>query len=115
MELDRGMGGKTPSGAVAQDLAAVLHPAEIARGLPNRFYTDPTVWEDEKREKLKEVIGSERPRKVALWIGPEGGFTSLEIEELTDRGAKTFSLGERRLKAETAAVASLAVLNELLR
>jgi 16S rRNA (uracil1498-N3)-methyltransferase len=73
------------------------------------------AWEDEKREKLGSVIGDKRPSKIALWIGPEGGFTSLEIEELTRQGARTFSLGERRLKAETAAVASLAILTDLLR
>lgn len=31
------------------DLAAVIQPVATARGLPNRFYTDPAVFEEEKK------------------------------------------------------------------
>ena len=72
------------------------------------------AWEDEKHERLRDIVGGERPKTVALWIGPEGGFTPVELDELANCGARTFSLGERRLKAETAAITSLAILNELL-
>jgi 16S rRNA (uracil1498-N3)-methyltransferase len=50
--------------------------------------------------------------KVGLWIGPEGGFTDREISALVDHGALTFSLGGQRLKAETAALASVAILRQ---
>ena len=33
----------------ATDLAAVIQPVNTARGLPNPFYTDPAVFEEEKR------------------------------------------------------------------
>jgi 16S rRNA (uracil1498-N3)-methyltransferase len=41
-----------------------------------------------------------------LLIGPEGGFSKKEISELIADDWKTFSLGERKLRAETAAVIS---------
>jgi phenylpropionate dioxygenase-like ring-hydroxylating dioxygenase large terminal subunit len=33
----------------ASDLAAVIQPVSEARGLPNQFYTDPEVFEEEKK------------------------------------------------------------------
>jgi 16S rRNA (uracil1498-N3)-methyltransferase len=54
-----------------------------------------------------------RIETIALWIGPEGGLTDTEISSLVGKGAVTFSLGERRLKAETAAIASVAALQQL--
>ena len=45
----------------------------------------------------------------AVVVGPEGGFTEREIEELTGRGAVAARLGPRVLRTETAAVAALAI------
>jgi phenylpropionate dioxygenase-like ring-hydroxylating dioxygenase large terminal subunit len=33
----------------SSDLAAVIQPVSTARGLPNQFYTDPAVFEEEKK------------------------------------------------------------------
>lgn len=41
---------------------------------------------------------------IALIIGPEGGFEDREIEQLKSYGAKIISLGNRILRAETAAI-----------
>lgn len=50
------------------------------------------------------------PARVALWIGPEGGWTAAERERLTDAGLVSVRLGHRILRAETAGpvVAALA-------
>jgi 16S rRNA (uracil1498-N3)-methyltransferase len=55
-----------------------------------------------------------RSSPVALWAGPAGGFTEAEIEMLKDCGGVTFTLGPKRLRSETAAIASLAILHHLL-
>lgn len=39
-----------------------------------------------------------------LLVGPEGGFSAEEIDNVVNRGAKLVSLGKNRLRAETAAV-----------
>lgn len=41
---------------------------------------------------------------VSLIIGPEGGFSKNEHEELNHRGVARYSLGEKRLRTETAAL-----------
>tara|TARA_B100001769_G_C21510397_1_gene294266 strand:- start:160 stop:438 length:279 start_codon:yes stop_codon:yes gene_type:complete len=51
---------------------------------------------------------------VNILIGPEGDFSNQELEQMKTAGVKLFSLGNRRLRAETAAQASLSILNELL-
>jgi len=45
-------------------------------------------------------------RPVLLLIGPEGGFTEEEVNTCLSRGAIPFSLGARRLRSETAALAA---------
>ena len=43
-----------------------------------------------------------------ILIGPEGGFSENEVAEATTRGFASVSLGHRRLRAETAAIAACA-------
>jgi 16S rRNA (uracil1498-N3)-methyltransferase len=51
---------------------------------------------------------------VALAIGPEGGWTPEEMALFSDSGWKRVTLGPRILRAETAAIAGLAVCAEVL-
>jgi 16S rRNA (uracil1498-N3)-methyltransferase len=51
---------------------------------------------------------------VALAIGPEGGWTPEEMALFTESGWKSVTLGPRILRAETAAIAGLAVCASLL-
>lgn len=73
------------------------------------------LWEQEKNRGLKEVLREQQNiKKVVLLVGPEGGFTSEEVELAISRGAVSVSLGPRILRTETAAVAAAAmVLYEL--
>lgn len=53
---------------------------------------------------------------VTVMIGPEGDFTSEEAEGIRAWGAQAMTLGSRVLRAETAALAALAVVqHELVR
>jgi 16S rRNA (uracil1498-N3)-methyltransferase len=47
---------------------------------------------------------------IALIIGPEGGLTDREVQSVVERGAIALSLGQRRLRAETAVCTGLAAL-----
>lgn len=51
------------------------------------------------------------PKTLALWIGPEGDFTSQELESAQTAGAKPVTLGELVLRVETAAVYGLSIIN----
>jgi 16S rRNA (uracil1498-N3)-methyltransferase len=46
---------------------------------------------------------------TTLFIGPEGGFSERELQFAKERGAAFERLGARRLRAETAAIAALAI------
>lgn len=48
--------------------------------------------------------------RVALIIGPEGGFSEDEIEKLKAAGAATVTLGKTILRTETAGLAALAMI-----
>jgi 16S rRNA (uracil1498-N3)-methyltransferase len=48
-------------------------------------------------------------KAIALVVGPEGGFSDEEVSLAIELGAKVASLGTRRLRAETAAIAALAI------
>lgn len=65
------------------------------------------------REVLDEfqLEHGRRPKAVAVFIGPEGDFTSAEIDAVKAAGAFPVTLGPLVLRSDTAAVYALAVLN----
>lgn len=50
---------------------------------------------------------------VEILVGPEGGFTGIEVDAALARGWQAIRLGPRILRTETAGAAALAVLNAL--
>lgn len=59
---------------------------------------------------LGEVVATLGSDPVAVLVGPEGGFTHDEVAAAVAAGARPVSLGPHILRAETAAVAALAVI-----
>jgi 16S rRNA (uracil1498-N3)-methyltransferase len=80
-------------------------------------------WEEAQgitlREMLQNIEAAEKgygPLKVALFIGPEGGLTAEEVAMAQGSDVQVVTLGTRILRAETAALATVAnVLYELER
>ena len=59
----------------------------------------------------KKALSLLKPNmKVALLIGPEGGFSQEEVDKAKQKGALIVSLGKRILRAETAAITALSML-----
>ncbi|MDE3074606.1 MAG: 16S rRNA (uracil(1498)-N(3))-methyltransferase [Chloroflexota bacterium] len=69
------------------------------------------LWEGASEPRLS-APGKESSR-LALIVGPEGGFTEEEVRQARARGAISVSLGRRILRAETAALAATAILMHL--
>lgn len=46
-------------------------------------------------------------QEVILLIGPEGDFTPEELGQIIDHGVQPVTMGARRLRTETAAIAML--------
>ena len=63
--------------------------------------------ETEREQRLADLI--EGASELSLAIGPEGGWTESELEIFSQNGWLAASLGPTILRAETAAIAALAV------
>jgi len=72
------------------------------------------AWESE-REKLRDLMKSARSvRKVLVLVGPEGGFSEDEVNFSRSKHLRTFSMGTRKLRTETAGILAVSlVLHEL--
>ena len=71
-------------------------------------------WEEERGLMLRDALKSSTATTVIIFIGPEGGLTVEEIRQAQQHGAQVVSLGSRILRAETAALATVAnVMYEL--
>lgn len=72
---------------MAFDMEVRLIPYELAEGMT----------------KTKELIDNVKPgQRIAIFIGPEGGFEESEIAEALENGIQPITLGKRILRTETA-------------
>ena len=78
----------------AKEMDVLLVPYENERGM------------QETRDVLSKI---QKGQSIAIFIGPEGGFDSSEIELVREDG-KLLSLGNRILRTETAGLAILSML-----
>ena len=63
-------------------------------------------------DNLKNTLQEHpKPNNILSFIGPEGGFTTNEIEMAKRAGCKFVSLGSQILRVETAAIAVSAILS----
>jgi 16S rRNA (uracil1498-N3)-methyltransferase len=68
------------------------------------------LWEKEGI-KLKEILERlKEKKKIFFIIGPEGGFSQLEVDEAKKAGFIPVTLGRRILRAETASLCFLSIL-----
>ncbi|MGD9473986.1 MAG: 16S rRNA (uracil(1498)-N(3))-methyltransferase [Eubacteriaceae bacterium] len=74
------------------------------------------AYEDEAENSLKKVLTDfvwplGNKLRIAVIIGPEGGFDPAEVKLLTVSGAKSVSLGKRILRTETAGMLVIGQVN----
>jgi len=88
----------------ASQMDAILFPYENAKGIT---YTRETV--DELKKMAAEITG-DKPLRIGIFIGPEGGFADDEVDKAKAAGAKIVTLGKRILRTETAGMAMMSIL-----
>ncbi len=67
------------------------------------------------REERKTLVGTYRPGEdVMVLIGPEGDFSPDEVQAACQAGFVPVTLGESRLRTETAGMLSIAAIHTLL-
>ncbi len=82
----------------AKSYDRILLPYEMAEGM----------------ERTRQILESIRPgERVAVFIGPEGGFDPEEVERAAAVGAESITLGKRILRTETAGMVVLSWLGYL--
>ena len=68
------------------------------------------LWEKRKKQSIRSVLKSNAiPKSIALFVGPEGGFTDNEVNEAVNKGCIPVTIGANTLRTETAAIASIAI------
>ena len=72
-----------------------------------------------KSRHLLNLLGERSPstqasEELSFYVGPEGGWTDAEIEQAIAKGIETVSLGKSILRAVTAAIATLTIVNAAL-
>lgn len=71
-------------------------------------------WENETSRLTGEYASEENlPKKIMVMLGPEGGFADQEISMVRDRGFICAGLGPRILRAETATITAVALVQYL--
>lgn len=65
--------------------------------------------EDEEKLELKRRVAPDKD--VTILIGPEGDFSTSEIKTAYDQGFLPISLGDNRLRTETAAIVACTTVN----
>jgi 16S rRNA (uracil1498-N3)-methyltransferase len=91
----------------AMALIDAVREISDSTNLSNNFFVAhcmDSVSLGEKTHLLKAIIPSE---STCIAIGPEGDFTSEEVQEMLNSGAKEITLGDMRLRAETAAIVAV--------
>ena len=71
------------------------------------------AWEGERDRRLRDALPKD-VEELSLVIGPEGGLDDDEIAVARSHQAIVVSLGQRNLRAETAAIAAVAIAMDLL-
>ena len=95
-----------PTLVVGEKLSQVLEIEDDALKL--------VAYENEEGHTIKTALQSihntQHITDILICIGPEGGYQEKEINAIIESGGKSVSLGNTILRAETAAIGSLAMI-----
>jgi 16S rRNA (uracil1498-N3)-methyltransferase len=86
-------------------------PAKLDKAIADAPGLRIVLSENEREQQVSDVVG--RVESVSLAIGPEGGWTEQELAIFAEKGWASASLGRTILRAETAAIAGLAMVQAL--
>ena len=83
----------------------------------NKFKLSMIPYEGEKNFTLRSVLSEFKEKvpdykkvEIAIFIGPEGGFSEKEVEIGVKEGLIPVTLGPRILRTETASLAVLSII-----
>jgi 16S rRNA (uracil1498-N3)-methyltransferase len=86
----------------------IADPVQLKKAIEKEQGNRILLSEVEEAVSLKSVL-TECKLPLAMAFGPEGGWSETELEIFSTTGWKPASLGHTILRAETAAIAAVAV------
>ena len=95
----------------AEGMEIAMIPYELAEGMKN---TKDLFEKLRKAVEEKNSAKGENKVRVAIFIGPEGGFEEEEVALAKEAGIVPVSLGKRILRTETAGFTVLSWINYIL-
>ena len=96
--------------SVLPEILQALKFEDIFTGSNHASTTGLIFWE-QSRSSLSELLnGLGTIDKLSLFTGPEGGFSEKEVNLASENGFIVASLGKRILRAETAAISAVSII-----
>ena len=92
----------------------IVDPMRLAEVVNLSFTTKVLLKENEKKSSLRDLLSAEIELPLVLAVGPEGGWSDEEVKLFETNSWRSASLGDTILRAETAAIASLAAAKTML-
>jgi 16S rRNA (uracil1498-N3)-methyltransferase len=96
------------------DVPTVDDPQTLKAALQSVSAETKLLLAETEQENTIAAALQQASQSVTLAVGPEGGWTPEEMQLFTEHGWKHVTLGPRILRAETAAIAGLAICSALL-
>ena len=102
-------------------ICKVLPPVNFAEIDPSAYetffipYESPSIENKDNFNAIEKYVFTNKKNKgrIAYLIGPEGGFDEKEIEMLAKKGSILVNFGSNILRAETASIYFLSILDYL--
>jgi len=85
-------------------LAQILGNSEF--GSANKIL----LYEGQAAQGLKQALTDSSSQTYVLFIGPEGGFSSAEVNLCQEHGVRIVTMGPRIMRTETAALAAISAV-----
>lgn len=106
---------KQSSRAIVPQIENVMSFSEAVKYASEIYDLKLLPYEDESVLSIKTVLrASANAENICIFIGPEGGFDTSEVELARENGFSVVSMGPRIMRTETAPLAALtAVMYEL--
>jgi 16S rRNA (uracil1498-N3)-methyltransferase len=92
----------------------IVDPLKLKEAVTLSFTTKVLLSENEKKSLLRDLLSDEIELPLVLAVGPEGGWSDEEVKLFDSSGWRSASIGETILRAETAAIAAIAVAKTML-
>lgn len=89
----------------------IVHPTTVFKACLDMHFSQKLIAHCRASDQKKDLKSLPQNDSTIIFIGPEGDFSELEIQLALSHGCEAVTLGERRLRTETAALVACVLLS----